>query len=118
MKNTIKKLSLLLALVIVFCALASCAVSKDDLIGTWKGEWTYNGDKYSGTITLKYTGYYTQTVYKNGIIHSYETGDYEIDGKTVRLYNDDALVHHGEAHVFKYSNGKLTSGVSVYTKAN
>ena len=118
MKKTTKLLSLIMAISIVLIALTACSVSKDDLIGTWKGEWTYNGAKYSGTIVFKYTGYFTLITYKNGVINSYVTGDYEIDGKTIRLYDDSSLVHHGEAQVFEYKSGKLTSGVSTYTKAD
>ena len=118
MKKTIQALSFIIALSFILITFSSCSVSQEDIIGTWKGEWVYNGDRYSGTIVIEWSGYFTQIVYKNGIINSYVTGDYEIDGRTIRLFDDSCIVHHGDAQLFKLQNGKLTSGVSSYSKTN
>ena len=116
MKKTVKIISFIMAVLFILLTISSCAASKEDIIGTWKGEWVYNGDRYSGVIVIKWNGYFTHTVYKNGIINSYVTGDYEIDGRTIKLYDDSSIVHHGDAQIFKLKSGNLVSGVSVYTK--
>lgn len=116
MKKTIKVIALCMAISIILISLVSCGVKKDDLVGTWVGEWEYGGSTHSAILTIKYTGYFTYVSYKNGIIASYITGDFEIKGNTVRLYDDSSIVHHGESMVMHYKGGKLVSGVSVLSK--
>ena len=116
MKKTIKVISLCIAISIILISLVSCGVKKDDLLGTWTGEWTYGGSTYRAILTIKYTGYFTYVSYKNGIIDSYITGDFELKGNTVRLYDDSSTVHHGDCMVMNYKGGKLVSGVITLSK--
>ena len=110
-----KIISALLLICILTLSLASCGVSKDKLIGMWRGEWEYNGNDIISVFELKEDGTYTEITFKRSAhatdysISSTENGTYEIKGKKVRL--SDAP---GSATEFTYKNGKLENGGHYY----
>lgn len=55
--------------------------TKEDLLGTWKMSYTYNGDTYYNAVTFSSNGSFTTN-------DQYETwsGTYEIEGNTIFLY--------------------------------
>ena len=111
-----KKVVALILLLAIACSLVACSLKRDDLVGTYQRTWSYQGSTYKKTIVLMSNGKYTATTYKNGYFYKSEAGDWEIEGREVALYDSSASVYHGVATIYTYSNGKLKSGDSVYTK--
>lgn len=117
MKKIVKIISLVIVMSIITTIFVSCGVSEEDIVGTWKGKWTYNGDTYENKINIYSFGTYSSTTYKNGIWNSYETGDWEIDGKEIHLYDDSTIVYHGSYKTYKYKNGNLINGNHTFKKS-
>lgn len=116
MKNVVKRISLCLVLVMMMGILASCGLSKEDAVGTWTGTYTYNGNTFTVAIILNEDGTYAKATMKNGSLSSTETGDYEIKGNKVILYDDSAVVHHGVSTEYKYKNDQLVNNDHYYSK--
>lgn len=107
-----KAVSLILALVMCL-SLIACSASKEDLVGTWSGSWTYNGNQFERTFVLKNDGTYTSVMYKNGQYYETESGTYEISGRTVDLHpNGD----EGQSTPYKYKGGKLVNNDHEFVK--
>lgn len=107
-----KAISLILALVLCL-SLCACSPSKEDLVGTWSGSWTYKDNQFEETIVLKDDGTYKSAMYKNGKHHESESGTYEINGRTVELHpNGD----EGCTTPYKYKGGKLVNNDHEFFK--
>ena len=101
-------------LVLVLClSLAACAISNEELVGVWVGEWNYEGNNYKRGIVFNSDGSYVSVLNKNGSLHESEEGTYEIDGKNVDLHPDG---DQGHTTPFKYRSGKLYNGDNKYIK--
>lgn len=110
-----RALALILALVLVFCLLAACgAMSKEELVGTWSGEWDFNGYHWNEELTLKANGTYVEKNYRDGKYYDTETGTYELDGSTLRCYENGN--QGGPITKYKVSSSTLKSGDAVLRK--
>ena len=116
MKNSVKIISLVIVMSIIATMLLSCGASGEDIVGTWKGTWTYNGATYENTICIYNDGTYSSTTYKNGLWNDYESGGWEIDGKEVRLY-EGSITYKGSYKVYKYKNGNLVNNNHTFKKS-
>lgn len=112
----IKAIALALVLVLIVCTVTSCAVSEEEIVGSWAGVYyAENGNYYEHVITLTRTKDFAYTVYKNGKMDSARTGYYSIEGKKVILIHDDYRYGRSE-YKFKYKNGSLTNGIVTLDK--
>lgn len=116
MKNITKILCLCLAVALLAAALTACGLSEDEAVGTWTGTYTYNGNSFSVAIVLEADGSYAKATKKNGSLSSTETGDYEVKGGKVILYDSDSVVYHGESTVYKYKSGALVNNDHYFYK--
>lgn len=116
MKHHVKTIAVCMALTFIVFALASCTVSKDAVVGLYSGEYTYNGNEFSYVIALSDDGTYARTSTKNGEFYEAKTGEYEIDGRDVLLYDSDSAVHHGSYIRYKYKNDSLENNGHVFKK--
>lgn len=107
---------LLLVCTLTLC-LASCGVSDDEVVGTWRGEWEYNGNDFVGVIYINEDGTYSKATYKfinyglDYTLSSSEAGKYEIDGKEIRLYETES-----KWSTYTYVDGKLENGGHYYER--
>lgn len=102
------------ALVLSMClCLTACGVSKDDVVGTWTGTWTYNGNSFAKAFVLSETGTYASTTLKNGAQHKVEMGTYEINGNKVELHPENEM----GTTVYKFKNGTLINNDHVFVKS-
>ena len=84
------------ALLLALClSLVACSVSKEDVVGTWTGSWTYNGNSYVEAIVLS------------------ENGTYEISGRRVELHPNG---EKGHTTPYEYKGGKLVNNDHEFTK--
>ena len=121
-----KKLFLAVIAVLLLCSLLSACFSfggskvdlEKELPGEWLSIWEYEGNEITCKITFSENGRYTKILTKNRKAPQTTYGDYEIDGKEVKLYDPDTLTYHGSWTVMKYSNGRLRSGNHIYEKQN
>ena len=100
-----KIISIVLLICTLTICLASCSTSKDKFVGTWRGEWEYNGDLFVSVIDIYEDETYKEVMYKNYSYHSTETGKYEIEGNEIHLYETDK-----RWTTYKYTNGQLENG--------
>ena len=111
-EHPIKKALSLVLLLVLCLTLTSCKVSKEDLVGTWTGLWTYEGNSYVRTFVLEDDDTYSAILYKNGDLYEIESGVYEIDGKTVSLYETGEQGHTN----YDYKGGKLVNNGHKFIK--
>lgn len=115
-----KKFLCLLLTIVVSVSLVACGGNKESanftLEGTYAKAHTYQGNEVVIIITLKSDGTYLKTIVKDDWISSSESGDYELIGDEVNLYDSDSPVYHGAATVYSFKNGNLTGPDSVYKK--
>ena len=104
-----KLISILLLISVLTLCLASCDVSKKDIVGTWRGEWEHNGNEFVATLQINYNGTFSTTTYKNGEFYYLHTGEYEIDGMDISCYYEER-----RAHAYTYSNGIIKNGDTPY----
>ena len=62
------------------------SVEEKKVVGTWAGEFIYDGDRYSYGLILGDDKVYAKTIYKNEVRQKNEVGIYEISGKEVHLH--------------------------------
>ena len=117
MKTSVKIVASVLVLSLFALFIASCGISDKDIIGTWTGEYEYNGNTFNVAIVFESSGKYARVTYKNGAISSTESGEYEIHGSEVIMYDSSALVYHGVSSSLKYKSGKLASSTYTLTKS-
>ena len=110
-----RKTFLVGVLVCAFClTLCACGNLQKDAVGTWIGEYEYEGNRYTATFTLCEGGSYSKTLYRNGALRSTEFGTWEVDGGDVVLHKDGdrsgstrydydgtALINNGHRHYRK-----------------
>lgn len=111
MKKMRMAVAVLLALTLCL-ALTACGVSKDDVVGTWTGTWTYNGNSFAKAFVLSENGTYASTTLKNGAYHETQTGTYAISGNKVELHPEN----EAGTTVYKYKNGTLINNDHVFVK--
>ena len=116
MKKIIKITSICLILTLALSFLVGCSVDKQEVVGTYVGSYEYNGNIFTKTIGLDNDGTYTELTLKNGEYSSLESGDYEIKGSKIRLYDSDSATYHGSWTEYKYKNGTIENNDHVYTK--
>ncbi len=107
--KTVKIAIVMLLIFSLGLSMVACAISKEDVVGTWKGSWNYNGYRYSKTLVLKSDGSYSFDLNRDGRLYDDETGLYEVDGNKVTLYP-----HYGNGKtVYTYDDDKLVSGETL-----
>ena len=116
MKKLTKIISLCVMVALLVSTLAACGLSEAEAVGTWSGTYTYNGNDFSVAIVLESDGSYAKVTMKNGMLSSSETGDYEIKGNKVTLYDSDSIVYHGKSITYKYKNGALVNNDHYFYK--
>ena len=113
MKKTISLcLSLLLIMapltLLTSCSIFEGSISKSDIVGLWKCEYVSNGYKKIDLLEIRYDGTFTRLTGTPGIWEVFRvTGDYEIDGKNIHLYDDSSPVYHGISFEMSYSDGHI-----------
>ena len=106
---------LLLVCTLTLC-LASCSVSKKDIVGTWRSEWDYNGSNFVGLIEINDDGTYESKTYKfinyglDYTLSSSKSGEYKIKGKVIYLYQTETKWTE-----YNYIDGQLENGGLYYT---
>ncbi len=116
-----KKAPILIILGVVVFLITFIAVScleKNDVVGVWTGSYTYNGNSYTVSISLKENGDYAKLMYKNGYYYSFETGDYEVSGNSIRLYDSSALTYHGVSTKYSYFFGRIQNNGHYLDRAD
>ena len=116
MKKTIRTIALVLALTMLTVTLAACGVTMDEAEGTYVGSYVYDGNDFTVAIVLTDDGTYAKVTMKNGEMSGAESGDYEIKGTKVRLYDDSAITYHGKCTEYKYKKGTLTNNGHTFSK--
>ena len=117
MKNLIIKIiSFSLIFVFILAFLTACGVSVEEAAGTYTGGYIYNEHLFTVAIMLDDEGEYEKFVMKDGALNSYESGDYEIKGSKVVLYDSEASVYHGVMTKYKYKNGTIINNGHIFTK--
>ena len=106
-----KKLGILILIVSILIMAISC-VSKDEIIGTWNSEYTYNGNSFNYTFTLENDGTWTGIVYKNGYLSSTKYGTYTIEGNKVSLRENGEV----SKTIYTYSSGTLENSGRIFKK--
>ena len=120
MKKMTRLVSVFLVVVVLALALASCAPSVEDVVGTYSGSYVYNGNSYYVIITLNEDGNYLYVSSKNGQIDETKYDEYEIKGNKIRLYDSELskYEYHGAYIEYKYSKGTLTNNGHKFTKGS
>ncbi len=113
MKTLFKGILICLAVALLACTLASCGISEKDVIGTWQGSYVYEGNSFDRTIVIDADGTYGEVCYKNGSYKSSESGEWEISGKEVQLFENGDRSGHTP---YNYSDGKLENNGHYFTK--
>ncbi|MBQ1223003.1 MAG: hypothetical protein IIX84_01825 [Oscillospiraceae bacterium] len=113
-----KKVKSLVA-VVMLCAiclsLCGCGIVEKSFVGTWSGEYEYNGNHFSRAFVLDDDGNYTEVTLKNGSLHDTETGTYEVKGTKLLLHeNGDTDV----STPYKIRLGKLVNNGHEFTKVD
>lgn len=88
MKNLFRALVAALLVVSISFIMVGC-VSKSKLVGTWVGEYTYEGNKFNVAIVLNSDGTFGKATVKNGMVSSSSAGTWEIKGGKLVLHNDE-----------------------------
>lgn len=117
MKKTIRILALFVTIVLLVGALTACSISEVDLIGTWSCSYHHNGELIVASIVFNGDGTYGKAIVKEDSISS-ESGDYEIKGNKVILYDSSASTYHGIRTEYKYKDGGLVNNDHIFTKSN
>lgn len=112
--NKIIALCLILSMMLTF--FVACSPSIEDVVGTYTGEYDFNDNTYTVVITLLDDGKYVKTKAKNNDNLSTETGDYEIDGRKINLYDSKSLTYHGTCTVYEYKNNSLENNGHEFVK--
>ncbi len=101
------KLNKILVRILSICSLCfmlcACGVKHEEVIGTWGGSYTYNGNEFTQIFVLDENFEYGKLTYKNGYLSGTEMGSYEIKGNKIEL---EANGKAGTT-VYEYKNGKL-----------
>lgn len=111
-----KKLNSIAALVVLFSlclSLCACGIEKKEVVGTWTGSYTYEGNSFTVVIVLTDGDTYAKATRKNGGTPKMESGTYELDGRTLVLHpNGDK----SSATEYKYKSGTLENNGHKLTK--
>lgn len=111
-------IAIIAAVVICFVSIISVfSVKEKDVVGTWAGTYTYNGNTFSVAFTLNDNGTYTKMTLKNGKINSFEKGDWEAKGFSVILYDSSAITYHGESTKYSYIFGQLENNNHYFSRS-
>ena len=117
MKRTSKIIALCLVLSMMLAFFVSCSPSVEDVVGTYTGEYTFKGNTYTVVITLSDDGKYVKSKTKNNQgAPSMETGEYEIDGRKVNLYDSSSSTYHGVCMTYEYKNNVLENNDHEFVK--
>ena len=81
-----RAISFILVLSLCF-SLAACATKKA-VIGTWEGNWSYDGADIHIILSISEDNTYSKASYRNGLFRGGETGTWELDGNELELYHD------------------------------
>lgn len=104
-----------IALVLSMCVcLCACGLEKSDVVGTWVGSYTYNGNQFQASFVLGADGKYTKITFKNGALSSTDSGTYEVKGKKVRLHSSNGV---GGTTEYKYKGGALVNNGHKFYKS-
>ena len=106
------KKAISLILTIVMCVSLCACVSSDKLCGTYVGTWKNNkGAEVRNVVVLYPDATYEEVTYIDGEIYDDSTGvgDFEIQGRKVKLYPSDSIVYHGRSRTYTYRGGALVN---------
>jgi len=85
-------------------------------VGTWRGEWVYNGNEIVSLLELKEDGTYVDKTYRiSGLsyaLSSSESGTYSIKGKEIICKSND---FDGHSTTYNYIDGQLENANHYFT---
>ena len=108
-----KAIAALALVVVMMMSMTACVATKSNVVGTWVGEYTYNGNSFACAFALDSDGTYAKVTYKNGSLNSAEVGTYEVNLFSVDLHPDG---NSGVTTSYKYRFGKLVNNGHEFTK--
>ena len=110
-KIVVSVVVIILAVAMIGCVLASCSV-RNQIIGEWKSNVSSEYQCYF-VLVFHNNGTYSRYKYSStlDILVSKNTGKYTIKGNTIECH-----VGENEAIIYKYNNGKITTGIYTYVK--
>lgn len=110
---------IVIAVVIAFLVgfIAVSGLEEDDVVGMWSGSYSYNGNSYSVAFELKENGRYSKATFKNGRMHDFEVGDWDVKGGSVYLYDDSSVTYHGSYMKYSYFFGQLGNNSHYFSRS-
>lgn len=105
-------LFLVCSILIILC---SCGTS-EDVVGTWKASWTYNGHSFEKTMVIEKNGKASCEIIKDGVQNSARKGTWHIEEWRSEVYLE---VDFGDdTYSFDIEDGHLINGEHVYTRVS
>jgi len=101
-------------LVCISCTLLFCLTScSNDIVGTWKGEWTYEGNDIEVSLSLDEDGNYVKMTYRNNSsIPDIEKGTYTFENSELILHTENS----SRKTQYSYVDGKLENNGHYFIK--
>lgn len=120
MTKITKIASVLVIFSLLLAVFTACGISEKELIGTWRSNYVYNGAEIESTMTFYSDGTYYEMSKKNGVISSYDSGYYTIEGGKVDCHITDCSnkLEIGSETIYKYRSGKLINNDHEWKKDN
>ncbi len=107
-----KKTIIVLFILILGISIVACSISKEDIVGTWKGTWYVDGNRLEAKLVIKSDESYYCIMYRNNNLYKEESGSYVIDGDkiTLRPYSGEP------GTIYFFEDGALKSGSALLTR--
>jgi hypothetical protein len=97
--------------------LVACSPSVEDVVGTYTGEYVFNGDTYKVVITLSDDGRYVKEKTRNNGNSTTEKGAFEINEDKVLLHKEKLNTASEDTYtVYNYRNNVLENNGHEFVK--
>ena len=117
MKKARTVISLCLVLSMMLTFLVACSPSVEDVVGTYTGEYVFNGDTYKVVITLSDDGRYVKEKTRNNGNSTTEKGAFEINEDKVLLHKEKLNTASEDTYtVYNYRNNVLENNGHEFVK--
>ena len=117
MKSKSKIIALCLAVSMMMTFFVACSPTMEDVVGTYTGEYVFNGDTYSVVITLSEDGRYVKEKTRNKGDSTIEKGAFEIEEDKVLLHQDKMNTASGDTYTtYNYQKNILENNGHEFVK--